>query len=653
MRISVICVVSLVLTLSGLSTLSGHNADNLSGCEVADRVGIQDQDYPVSSISDSLKKNADAVVRQYESVFVQTDINSATHKVTSAITVLKDDGKKHGYFVVYLDKFRDLKSFSGKVTDGSGKVIKKIAKKDLTTTAYSSHMASDEKYSYYQYQPTQYPFTVRYEYEVKIKNGVPHYPLFVPVTSYNLSVERATYRIEVPSGMMVRYKAERMPNDKPVESKVGENKVYEWSIANIPAYESEPYSPDLEDIVPIVQTAPNDFCMDGQCGDMSDWNHLGQWVGQLTIGRDVISPQLREKILALIADAADEKEKVRRVFKYLQSTTRYVSIQLGIGGYQTMSAADVEKNGFGDCKALSNYMKSLLAAIGVNSIYTVISTDRANLYDDFASLGQMNHVILAVPMSSDTLWLECTNQILPFNYAHTSIAGHQCLLVTPEGGKICRVKKQSGIDDDKSKNVIIDVDESGNGKVQIKADYRLRAYEEMMGFIHNMSREEQINSLSQSLQASKARIDHLLIQPDDQENPNLHLAYDAHIERFANKTGNRLFIPFSLLQPVLAPVNSAKRKQDIVIQGGIVRTDTLQITIPQGYIPETIPKSSALSSMFGDYSVDIQWEENSIGIIQRIFIRKGHYPASTVEELKTFFKNMEKEWNRRAVFIKI
>ena len=614
-------------------------------------VSTQAQNYSVQVINDSLTKNADAVIRHFESVFVQTDVNNATYKVTQVVTILNNDGKRHGNIVVYLDKFRELKSFSGKIIDASGKVVKKVSKKNLTTSAYSSHIATDDKYSYYEFQPSRYPYTVQYEYEIKIKNGIPYYPKFVPVTSYNLSVERAKYRIQIPSEMNIRYKAERMLNDKPVENKAGRNTVYEWSATNVPAVELEPYSPDLQDIVPIVRIAPNEFCMDGQCGDMSDWNRLGKWVEKLMIGRDAISPQLKEKMLALTADATDEKEKVRRVYQYLQSTTRYVSIQLGIGGYQPMSAADVEKNGFGDCKALSNYMKSLLAAIGINSIYTVISTERADLYADFASLDQMNHVILAVPILSDTLWLECTNQVLPFNYAHTDIAGHQCLLVTPEGGMIGRVKKQSEIDNDKTRSITISVDGVGNGKAHVQTDYRLDAYENMMGFVHRMSREEQINSLARSFQSAKTQISNLQIRSNNQENPNLHIKHDAHIENLANKSGNRLFVPFSLLQPVFAQINSSKRQQDIVIRGGILRTDTLQITIPQEYILETIPQSVAQNSIFGDYSVDIKWENNTLQIIQHIFIRKGRYPASSVEEFKDFFKNMERGWNSRAVFI--
>ena len=622
----------------------------LIGLLICSFASIHAQQYSVSDIGDSLIRNADAVVRHFESVFEQTDMDNAIHKVTQTITVLKEDGKEHGNIVIYLDKFRDLKSFSGKITDTSGKIIKKIGKNDLTTSAYSSHIATDDKYSYYEYQPSKYPYTIQYEYEVKISNGISYYPAFTPVTSYNLSVEQAKYRIQTPFGIKIRYKAERMPNDKPVEIREGNKTVYEWSVNQISAIEYEPYSPGLQAIVPIVQMAPDDFCMEGQCGNMSDWNNLGKWVGRLLIGRDAISPQLKEKMLALTADATDEKEKVKRIYKHLQSTTRYVSIQLGIGGFRPMSAADVEKNGFGDCKALSNYMKSLLAAVGINSIYTVISTDRADLHTDFASLGQMNHVILAVPLSSDTLWLECTSQILPFNYAHTGIAGHQCLLVTPEGGEITRVKQQSDIKDNKSIWITVQVDGSGNGQAHIQADYKLDAYENMMRFVHQMSREEQINSLARGLPTAKTQISNLRIRSNDQENPDLRLEYDAHIEMLANKSGNRLFVPFSLLQSVFAPVNSTKRKQNIMISGSILRTDTIQIAIPTGYIPESIPKSAELNSMFGSYSMDIRWEENTLYIIQRIFIRKGHYPANTVEEFKNFFKNMETEWNRRAVF---
>ena len=96
---------------------------------------------------------------------------------------------------------------------------------------------------------------------------------------------------------------------------------------------------------------------------------------------------------------------------------------MGIGGWKPMPASEVSKKGYGDCKALTNYMRTLLTAAGIPSYYAIIYNDDSviNFDKDFPKLDG-NHVILMVPTEKNDIWLENTSQRVAFN--HLSYSSH-------------------------------------------------------------------------------------------------------------------------------------------------------------------------------------------------------------------------------------
>ena len=69
----------------------------------------------------------------------------------------------------------------------------------------------------------------------------------------------------------------------------------------------------------------------------------------------------------MVKNATTDREKAAILYNYMQNNMRYVSIQLGIGGLRPFPASFVDDKKYGDCKALSNYLKSALDAVGVKS----------------------------------------------------------------------------------------------------------------------------------------------------------------------------------------------------------------------------------------------------------------------------------------------
>lgn len=602
------------------------------------------QEYPVSAIPDSLKKDANSVVRNYSAQFIQSDINNGTYKVNKVITILNEQGSDFAVFHANEDKFRALTSFSGNIRDASGKIIKKIKKSDLHTSSVSDNAwASDDVDIAYEYKSPSYPFTVEYTYEFKYKNGIIHYPSFFPVNGYTLSVEKADYNIQFPADMNVRY---RLFNDCNIqEQKENGKKIYSMNLSGFKAVGKEYFSPPVDKVFPIIELAPSDFCYDAHCGNMSDWKNYGLWAYGLLEGRDQLPPEMADKVKSLVANAKDDKEKVEILYKFLQDDTRYVSIQFGIGGFQPFKASEVAKTKFGDCKGLTNLMKAMLKVVDIPSDYCEIRMGgEKQLNKKFSSVSQTNHAILLVPLEKDSIWLECTSKEIPCGYVHDNIAGHDALLITEKGGIIRRLPDFLDKENKEEVKMSYNLNEDGS----IDGELSVTKYLEYQ--FGSKGRDEYVKYVNKTLKLPHTKIGEIKASENKTAYPSINLTTDFHASDFANVTGSRIFLPLCPLNKGRFNMFSAtKRNLDIHISRGYSETDTIMITLPESYSVESMPKNVDIKSSFGTYSSNISQVDNKIIYIQNIDIFTGDYDKSLYSEIKGFFSRINSELKKKMV----
>lgn len=617
--------------------------------------GADEPKYPAATIADSLKQGASAVVRDYSEVFTQSDVNHATYKVTKVVTILNKLGDGFAHFAIYGDRFRELSDFSGIIRDASGNVIKKIKKGDLRFSSVSEGAGTDDNFSItYICSLPGYPCTVEYTYQEKWKNGIASYPVFAPQNRYSVSVEKSDLRIETPLNVEMRERNNFGGSLK--KETVGDKNIYSISLNNLKAVLGEPLSPSIGEVLPVMMTAPADMCYDSFCGNMKDWNSYGLWIASLLKGRDQLSPDLAAKLQDMVKGAKTDKEKIGIIYDYLQKNTRYVSIQLGIGGYQPIDALTVSKMGFGDCKGLTNLMKAMLASVGIASNYCVIRLDEKDkdLYPDFPSFYQLNHVILMVPQKNDSIWLECTSQTLPFGYIHQDIAGHNAIVVSDKGGQLVRLPSYTDKQNRQESVMEVVISEEGSATGKVSFTQYLDGYESTVYSFRANDNERILKFINGNLKLPQVKIGKFVASEDRSDFPFTCVKADIEVPDFANRTGSRLFIPACPLAKTSFNILTAStRNQDIVLRTGFSESDTIIITIPQAYTLEALPKDLDVNTTFGSIKAKTTVDGDKIIYIQDVDIISGRYNRSQYTEVKDFFAQITAAVKRNIVLKKL
>src|SRR5690606_22987157 len=352
-----------------------------------------------------LISNANAIVRHDDETVTLLKLNKMNYSRNRIVTVLNSSGDtKHGA-VIHYDKNIVVKKMTARIYNSKGKEIKKIKKNDFEdiSAVQGGTLYSDSRVKYLNYIPTEYPYTIHFEAEIEY-NSTAFIPHWTPIDNYYTSVQNSSYKIINLSPTEVNTKASNF--EEYAIEEVGE---HGYMAQNLPAIEPEAYSPSFANVVPSLKVSLTQFEMEGVRGVNTNWEDFGNWMYEALIKNTQELPEdVITEVNQLTQGAKNDIEKAKIIYKYVQEKTRYISVQVGIGGWKPMPASDVHKLGYGDCKGLTNYTKTLLKQVGVESYYTVIYGGREikNIDATFSSI-QGNHVILCLPLEEEYLWLEC------------------------------------------------------------------------------------------------------------------------------------------------------------------------------------------------------------------------------------------------------
>ncbi len=611
-----------------------------------------------NTVSETTEKDADAIITFDDLDIELVNRSKMIIRRKASITVLNKKGDHFSSLILFYDTQNRIKDVRAEIYDKEGNLIKKIQKSDFEDLSATDHQTlySDDRVLYYKYLPNDYPYTIRYEYEMINKNTA-FIPAWHPVASSGTAVKKSTYSFRYPDSSFEVQKLEKNLDTFNVY-RSSEPGWIRYMISDISPIRRETLGPPLEEVTPWVKIAIDKFYLAGKEGEAGSWKKLGAWMyDKLLKPRNNLPESTVSAIRKMVQNISDPMERAKVVYEYMQKKTRYINVAIGIGGWQPMRTADVDRLGYGDCKALTYYTLSLMEAAGVEAYYTVVyagSSYKKNIEKDLVAI-QGNHAILCLPNENDTIWLECTNHKLPFGHKNSFTDDRDVWVVMPGDGKIRHTDTYSPEENLLEIEGEFELAENGDLKGKAKWQSYGTQYENFLSYFDALSPDE-LKKHAKEYLGYLHNLNISEIEATNNKNEKkfeLDIALSAEHYATENPDGSMIMNLNVLNRNNFVPKREPDRKTSFEILRGYKDSDTYIIRLPSAYRPESLPQPVRIENQFGKYIVEIEeLPGNRIKYSRIIILNKGKYPKDLYEKYRKFRKKIRKLENIKILLIK-
>ena len=552
---------------------------------------------------------------------------------TVVLLIKNRAGERYADVEIPFSKNNKLSNVEAWIEDANGVKLKSLKRSEIKERSAVSEMSLyiDDFIKYFQLKHTVYPYKLCYTYRTSC-NQFTSIADWSPVLDREISTLDAKFTLSVPLGYHFRT---YLRNVSLLRSDTLAGTVSFQYASNFTRVENkEPYSEAFNDLKPLLLVQPEVFNY-GVEGSSKDWKSYGNWYLKLNDALNDLPQSEKDLVHQMIQGVGKQIDVVKILYHFLQDHTRYINVSVGIGGLKAYPASYVSQNKYGDCKALTNYMKSLLDVAGIKSNFVLINRSFCpeNLIDEL-SCSQFNHILLAVPLSHDTLWLENTANAEPFRYVGLSIQNRKALWIDKDNSHIISMPKVKKEDVELFRHMEVVISPSGDAHVE--SVFAMKGFDfELFNEINSdYNKKDQEVILKQNMPFVNCDVKDWKLYKKNRDTAQIDLKAKFDLHKLTKPLGAELYfntIPVKLLDYRIA----ADRKSPLFFSSPVFNRDSVVYTLPEGWEVKSLPERTKISSAFGNYETISKLEGEKISIYKSFDLFANKYEQN---QLKGFYE---------------
>jgi transglutaminase-like putative cysteine protease len=474
------------------------------------------------------------------------------------------------------------------------------------------------------------------------------------------------FQLRLPPGWT--YKATWLNHDDqaPTELSAGQ---WQWIVTDVAAIRPEPDMPPLRGVAGrmVVSLLPPR----GNNALLQSWSDLGAWYADLTHGRRDASPPIKQEVVELTASAPSLLAKMQALAAFVQNDIRYVAIELGIGGHQPHPAAEIFAHRYGDCKDKATLLGAMLAAIGVETYYVIINTERGSVTASTPPNLDFNHVILAIalpaglddpalralrtdPQLGRLLFFDPTDPLTPFGRLRGALQANYGLVVRPDGGALVELPQLATNENSVDRTAKMTLGEDGSLRGNVHEIWTGDRAAEQRNSLRSMNLDtDRIRPVEALAAGSFTNFQILKATVANEHAANLPFEwnYEIEVDNYAKVAGDLLLVRPRLLGSKASALLETRepRRYPIEFAAPLRDTDTFEISLPAGYAVDELPPPVRLQYEFGSYYSKTEFSAGVLRYKRTIEIKDLSVSADHADDLKQFYREIANDERNSAV----
>lgn len=434
--------------------------------------------------------------------------------------------------------------------------------------------------------------------------------------------------------------------------------IYEWKATDLKDFKAEEdaprrnyFSPHIVYYVTKINYPNKTQKLATSVADLYDW-----YAGLACKVNLEDDQKLYETVQELIKDVTDEKEKVKRIFYWVQDNIKYIAFEDGMRGFIPSEASFVYSKRYGDCKGMSSIIHKMLNMAGIENTYLTWIGSRSlpYKYSDIPTPIVDNHMIVTYqPNDNEYIFLDATDSYSPFGFPSSMIQGKEALLgMGREEHKVALVPIIDKEKNYSNESVTLSIsDKKLVGKGQYSAAGYPKGY--MTHYIDGLSKENEKLYINRYFTKgnNKFFVDDYKINNLNEKDEALKIEYDFRIEDYAKFVGNEIYINMNMEKAFSSEEIDKDRKSPIENDYLYQANNSTFLEIPVGYEVEYLPENSSFKNDLFGYTIEYKKEGNKIKFTHNYYKNYLLLNAESFEEWNKMIKEVNKAY-REVIILK-